>query len=279
MSRPVVIDVDTPTATDPRLNLTARVQNIQHLLDSESDITPDENIPSLLQQEETISSSGNGDDRSVMNPGDGEPTSGENTQSQGDNETGNAIQVRNVLTAFFNLSPEDQGTAVLQYKNSIDQLLEQNHKMTELVTSVNLERERMGSQIMAVMAENQRLLEVLKQQPNSEEITAKIQERCREDYDKKLTELVKLNQQEILDQKEQHQKEVAECDRYYDNLLTTSLNDIKEKYEQKLQKELKSSSEKFAEEQRTQHLTDHSARLFGPKLRRIKPIPVPRERE
>ena len=155
MSRSVVIDVDTPTATDPRLNLTTRVQNIQHLLDSESDITPNENIPSPLQQEETISSSGNGGDRSVTNPGDGEPTSGENTQSQRDSETGNAIQVRNVLTAFFNLSLEDQGTAVLQYKNSIDQLLEQNQKMTKLVTSVNLEREHMGSQIMAVMAENQ----------------------------------------------------------------------------------------------------------------------------
>ena len=50
--------------------------------------------------------------------------------------------------------------------------------MTKLVTSVNLERECRGSQIMAVMAENQRLLEVLKHQPNSEEITAKIQERC-----------------------------------------------------------------------------------------------------
>ena len=174
MSRSVVIDVDTPTATDPQLNLTARVKNIQHLFDGESDITPDENIPSLLQQEETISSSGNGDDGSVTNLGDGEPTISEKTQSQGDKETGNAVQVRNVLTAFFNLSPEDQGTAVLQYKNSIDQLLEQNQKMTELVTSVNLERERMGSQITAVMAENQRLLEVLKQQPNPEEITAKI---------------------------------------------------------------------------------------------------------
>ena len=46
MSQSVVIDVDTPTATDPRLNLTTRVQNIQHLLDGELDITPDENIPS-----------------------------------------------------------------------------------------------------------------------------------------------------------------------------------------------------------------------------------------
>ena len=134
MSQSVVIDMDTPMATDPRLNLTARVQNIQHLLHGESDITPDDNIPSRLQQEETISSSGNRDDRSVMNPGDGEPMSNKDTQSQRDKETGNAIQVRNVLTAFFNLSQEDQGTAVLQYKNSIDQLLEQNQKMTELVT-------------------------------------------------------------------------------------------------------------------------------------------------
>ena len=150
--------------------------------------------------------------------------------------------------------------------------------MTELVTSVNLEREHMGSQIMAVMAENQGLLEVLKQQPNSEEITARIKERCREDYEKNITELVKLNQQEILDQKGQHQKEVAEHDRYYDNLLTTSLNDIKEKYERKLQKELKSSSEKFAEEQRTQQAQIASLNDQLDKLRRIKPIPALRER-
>ena len=80
---------------------------------------------------------------------------GGDNELQRDNETGNAVQVRNVLTAFFNLSPEDQGTVILQYKNSIDQLLEQNQKMTELVTSVNSERECMGSQITAVMAENQ----------------------------------------------------------------------------------------------------------------------------
>ena len=128
--------------------------------------------------------------------------SNEGTQVQRDDGSGNTVQVRNVLTAFFSLSPDDQGTAVLQYKNSIDQLLEQNQKMTELVTSVNLEREGMGSQITAVMAENQRLLEALKKQPNSEEITARIQERCQEDYDRKLTELVRLKQQEILDQKE-----------------------------------------------------------------------------
>ena len=195
MSRSVVIDMDTPTATDPRLNLPSRVQNIQHLLDGESDITPDENVPSLLQQEETISSSGNGDDGSAINPREGEPTISEIIQSQEKEETSNTIQVRNVLTVFFNLSPEDQGTAVLQYKNSIDQLLEQNQKMTELVTSVNLEREQMGSQIMAVVTENQQLLGALKQQPSSEEITARVQEKCREDYDKKLTELVRLNQQ------------------------------------------------------------------------------------
>ena len=95
---------------------------------------------------------------------------------QRDNEGTNAIQVRNVLTAFFNLSPDDQGTAVLQYKNSIDQLLQQNQKMTELVTSVNQERERLGSQITAVMEDNQRLLEALKNQPSAEEVTARIQE-------------------------------------------------------------------------------------------------------
>ena len=55
----------------------------------------------------------------------------------------------------------------------------------------------MGSQIMAVMTENQQLLEALKQQPSSEEITARVQEKCQEEYDKKLTELVRLNQKEL----------------------------------------------------------------------------------
>ena len=44
--------------------------------------------------------------------GSGEPTEGE--------------KVRKVLTAFFSLSADDQGTTVLQYKQSIDELLTQN---------------------------------------------------------------------------------------------------------------------------------------------------------
>ena len=71
---------------------------------------------------------------------------------------------------------------------------------------------------------------------------------------------------------------MAEQDKYYDNLLTTSLNDINEKYEQKLQKELKSSSERFAEEQRTQQAQIALLSDQLDKLRRIKPVPAPRER-
>ena len=89
---------------------------------------------------------------------------------------------------------------------------------------------------------------------------------------------MKLNQQEILDQKEQHRREVAEWDKHYDNLLTTSLNDIKEKYERKLQKELKSSSERFDEEQRTQQAQIALLSDQLDKFRRIKPVPAPRER-
>ena len=66
--------------------------------------------------------------------------------------------------------------------------------------------------------------------------------------------------------------------KYYNNLLPTSLNDIKEKYEQKLQKELKSSSEKFTEEQRTQQAQIVSLSDQLDKLRRIKLIPALRER-
>ena len=80
-----------------------------------------------------------------------------------------------------------------------------------------------------------------------------------------------------MDQKEHHQREVAEGDKYYDNLLTASLNYIKEKYEQKLQKELKISSEKFAEEQKIQQAQIALLSEQLDNLRRIKPIPAPRE--
>ena len=116
MSQSVIIDIDTPTATDPRLNLTARVQNIQHLLDGESDMATDEDIPSPLHQEDTISSSGNGVEGAVLNPGNEELTMNHTVTAQRDGEEQNAVQVRNVLTAFFNLSPNDQETAVLQNK-------------------------------------------------------------------------------------------------------------------------------------------------------------------
>ena len=79
MSQSLVTDVDTPMATDSRLNFTARVQNIQHLLDGELDITPDENIPFPLHQEDTISSSGNGDEGAVANLGNGELMSNQGT--------------------------------------------------------------------------------------------------------------------------------------------------------------------------------------------------------
>ena len=46
----------------------------------------------------------------------GEPTEGE--------------KVRKVLTAFFTLPADDQGTTVLQYKQSISELLAQNQRLT-----------------------------------------------------------------------------------------------------------------------------------------------------
>ena len=50
--------------------------------------------------------------------------------------------------------------------------------MIELVTSVNQERERMGNQITAMMAENQTILEALKDKLSAEEISIRIQEKC-----------------------------------------------------------------------------------------------------
>ena len=89
---------------------------------------------------------------------------------------------------------------------------------------------------------------------------------------------MRINQGEILDQKKRHKREVADLDKYYNDLLTSSLNQIKEKYEIKLQKELKTSMEKFAEEQRVQQAQIALLSKQLEKLRKQRPVPAPRER-
>ena len=108
-------------------NLTARVR---HILDGESDIIPDDddilspinhtNIPNNDTQEDVgekqpnvgsitdIGNNGQNENNSVGNP---TPAGKENEGSGGELTKGE--KVRKVLTTFFSLSADDQGTTVL----------------------------------------------------------------------------------------------------------------------------------------------------------------------
>ena len=138
-------------------NLTARVR---HILDGESDIIPnDDDIPSPIKhtnitnnktQEDVGEEQPNvggipdiGHDGHNDNMGNRTPAGKENEGSGGEPTEGK--KVRKVLTAFFSLSADDQGTTVLQYKQSINELLTQNERLTAMVHSVNAEWEKNGS--------------------------------------------------------------------------------------------------------------------------------------
>ena len=143
------------------LNLTARVW---HILDGESDIVPDDddilssinhtNITNNDTQEEVgeeqpnvgctpdLGNDGHNENNSMGNP---TPAGKENKGSGGEPIEGE--KVRKVLTAFFSPSVDDQGITVLQYNESINELLAQNERLTAMVHSVNAEQEKMAVQV------------------------------------------------------------------------------------------------------------------------------------
>ena len=95
-------------------------------------------------------------------------------------------KVRKVLTAFFNLSANDQGTTMLQYKQSIDELLAQNQRLTVMVHSINTEWVKMAAQVNTAMEENKKLLDALIERPNMHSIRKEI----REEYDELMKNLI-----------------------------------------------------------------------------------------
>ena len=126
------------------LNLTARVR---HILDGESDIVPnDDDIPSPINHTNITNNDTQEDVDEVQHNVGGTPDLGNDSHNES-NSVGNATpagkgnegtggepteseKVKKVLTAFFSLSADDQGTTVLQYKQSINELLAQNQRLT-----------------------------------------------------------------------------------------------------------------------------------------------------
>ena len=270
------------------LNLTARVR---HILNGESDIIPDDddilspinhtNITNNATQEDVgeeqhnvggtpdLGNDSHNENNSMENP---TPAGKENEGTDGEPTEGE--KVRKVLTAFFSLSADDQGTTVLQYKQSIDELLAQNQRLTAMVHSINAEREKMAVQVNTAMEENHKLLDALKERPNVHGIRREI----REEYDELMKNLIKDKHKDLVEEKERHQKQLTQNETYFDGLLTKALNKVKNDYDQKLKDKLEESNRKFLEEYRVQQALIASLNDEVAKLKRCKPIPAPRDR-
>ena len=122
---------------------------------------------------------------------------------------------------------DDQGTAVLEYRKSINNLLIQNQKMTSMVESVNTEWARMESQINVAMEQNQRLLEELRTRSDMHSITRQVNEEIRQKYDERMKKLIEDKHKEMVKEKEHHKKELVEKEKHFDGLLTKAVDKIK----------------------------------------------------
>ena len=270
-------DLETQFDKVARLNVTARVQ---HILDGESDISIDEeSIPSPVNQENVT----NDDDKEQPTAGDGDSPESENEAgdvSGGQPGEGNPENqdAREILAGFFNLSEEDQGSAVLTYRKSINDLLTQNERMTAMVQAVNVKRERMAAQVNAAMEDNWKLLEELKTRPDVRSITKQATDEVHKAYDERMKELIKDKHDALAEEKEQHKKQIAENDKYYDGLLTKALKKVKKDYNQKVEKELEEQNKKFLEEHHTQQALIASLNDKVAKLKKQRPTPAPRDR-
>ena len=267
-----------------RLNLTATVQ---HLLDGESDIITDEDgVPSPINPENITNvesayetTSAIGEEQEYENDGliENNPQNNGEEPEEADS-VNNQENIREVLTGFFSLSADDQGTAVLKYRKSINELLIQNQQMTTMVQSVNTERVKMESQINAAMEQNRRLLDELRTRPDVRSITRQVNNEIHQEYDERMKKLIEDKHKEMLKEKKQHKKELMEKEKHFDGLLTKALDRVRKNYDQKLKSELEESNRKFLEEHEVQQALIASLNEEVSKLKRQKPIPAPRDR-
>ena len=111
---------------------------------------------------------------------------------------------------------------MLQYKQSINELLAHNQRLTAMVHSVNAEWEKMAAQVNTAMEENHKLLDALEERPNVHSIRKEI---C-EEYNELMKNFIKDKHKELVEEKEWHQKQLTQNETYFDGLLTKALNKV-----------------------------------------------------
>ena len=85
-----------------------------------------------------------------------------------------------------------------------------------MVHSINAEWEKVAVQVNTAMEENHKLLDALKERPNMHSIRKEIHE----EYDELMKNLIEDKHKELVEEKERHQKQLAQNETYFDGLPT-----------------------------------------------------------
>ena len=146
----------TPLTQNPRLNLTGRIRSI---LDGDEDPLEQQHqdsvIPSPIHHEVSMDTTEVQDVGGTSSGGGGEipqrTTPQRPRQNLEDTHVepevqpyhgggGEVADVKDLFAHFFNMSPEEQGTYLLNYQTNMDQLFKQNGEMAKMVNTVNEQR-------------------------------------------------------------------------------------------------------------------------------------------
>ena len=176
----------------PHLNFTGRIRSI---LDSdESILSPNTEVPSVPDDimdmdVQNLIQEGNNDGL-VQNTVNAESIVEENDRSSHE-KTETTANDHSVGT-FFGLESDQQIQVLLDYKNSIQRLSNQNRELMGILETVNQDRQILKTQFQESLDQNKKLLEELQNKPNVESITKEVQDSLHKEYDLKI-ELIEEN--------------------------------------------------------------------------------------
>ena len=222
-------DTRLPT---PRLDFTGRVRSI--LDGDDSILSPNTDIPSV--PDEIVDMDVQNSIEETNQEGNVHDTAEEVGEEQSEGPNGGTAPIVNdqETGAFFGLEKDQQFQILLDYKNSLQRLSSQNKELTDILETVNQDRQTLKVQFQESINQNKKLLEELQKRPDVDSITKEVRESIHKEYDLKM-DLIEENTKRDLAVKEALFKEKMDNqEKQYDILLNTALDKVKSKYESKM---------------------------------------------
>ena len=242
---------------EPNLDFTAHVQS---LLNGVTPRTPDNGVPrapdSILNTGPQSEESGAPMENDGMEENTNTDEGGNNTSNQERtapvNPTDNGgmptvDEGTRAVQEFFNLDVENQAVVLLNYKQQMSELVQQNKEMAILIEAVNEDRNKLNSQIDTALRQNAELLKTLKETPDVETITTQVKDTLDKEYELKFKILQDNADREKEVQELNHKTILEKQNTHYKDLLNQGLSKIKNDYEQKMREEKLKTESKFEE--------------------------------